>query len=307
MIAPLPESAGGGVDEGALDALARLVAAGAKPRAAAAVVAELTGRERERALSGVRRLKSLLVVALLALALPAAAAARKSAWQQSSLSGTYAYHAANTHPAACADGRDGVVLSRDYTETWHADSFRRKDLAAKYFPVFTGPETNGPGQKAHLVRDATLTETYRTFTRGSDDQGNDTCTSQDQACSRRLTGTQSSVVLVVTHSGSLGGPLRIQWNIGFPDIPDCTPATASDLRRGLLPENEVPHVFKSKATKRQFARRRSSFSFRGGEILGGTNGLSANITITARATLKKLTVADGCVDRRPQSLFVCTN
>ena len=35
-----------------LDALARLVEAGAKPREAAGVVAELTGGERERALPG---------------------------------------------------------------------------------------------------------------------------------------------------------------------------------------------------------------------------------------------------------------
>jgi 16S rRNA (cytidine1402-2'-O)-methyltransferase len=43
VIAPLPEGAGGEVDEAALDALARLVRAGAKPRPAATVVAELTG------------------------------------------------------------------------------------------------------------------------------------------------------------------------------------------------------------------------------------------------------------------------
>ena len=42
VIAPAPDHAGE-VDQAALDALARLVAAGAKPRPAAAVVAELTG------------------------------------------------------------------------------------------------------------------------------------------------------------------------------------------------------------------------------------------------------------------------
>jgi 16S rRNA (cytidine1402-2'-O)-methyltransferase len=43
VIGPVPESARGEVDQAALDALARLVEAGAKPRPAATVVAELTG------------------------------------------------------------------------------------------------------------------------------------------------------------------------------------------------------------------------------------------------------------------------
>jgi 16S rRNA (cytidine1402-2'-O)-methyltransferase len=43
VIAPAPEREPGAPDEAALDALARLVEAGAKPRPAAGVVAELTG------------------------------------------------------------------------------------------------------------------------------------------------------------------------------------------------------------------------------------------------------------------------
>jgi len=43
VIAPTPEREAGAPDEAALDALARLVESGAKPRAAASVVAELTG------------------------------------------------------------------------------------------------------------------------------------------------------------------------------------------------------------------------------------------------------------------------
>jgi 16S rRNA (cytidine1402-2'-O)-methyltransferase len=43
VVAPAPESAGGEVDGAALDALERLVDAGAKPRVAASVVADLTG------------------------------------------------------------------------------------------------------------------------------------------------------------------------------------------------------------------------------------------------------------------------
>jgi 16S rRNA (cytidine1402-2'-O)-methyltransferase len=43
VIAPAPERAGDEVDEDSLDALAKLVGAGAKPRPAATVVAELTG------------------------------------------------------------------------------------------------------------------------------------------------------------------------------------------------------------------------------------------------------------------------
>jgi 16S rRNA (cytidine1402-2'-O)-methyltransferase len=43
VIAPAPQREAGAPDDAALDALARLVEAGAKPRAAASVVAELTG------------------------------------------------------------------------------------------------------------------------------------------------------------------------------------------------------------------------------------------------------------------------
>jgi 16S rRNA (cytidine1402-2'-O)-methyltransferase len=43
VVAPAPEPGPGEVDQEAVDALAKLVDAGAKPRAAAAVVAELTG------------------------------------------------------------------------------------------------------------------------------------------------------------------------------------------------------------------------------------------------------------------------
>jgi 16S rRNA (cytidine1402-2'-O)-methyltransferase len=43
VVAPAPEASASEVDEGGLDALARLVDAGAKPRPAAGVVAELTG------------------------------------------------------------------------------------------------------------------------------------------------------------------------------------------------------------------------------------------------------------------------
>jgi 16S rRNA (cytidine1402-2'-O)-methyltransferase len=43
VIAPAPEGEAGEVDQAALDALAKLVDAGAKPRPAVSVVAELTG------------------------------------------------------------------------------------------------------------------------------------------------------------------------------------------------------------------------------------------------------------------------
>jgi 16S rRNA (cytidine1402-2'-O)-methyltransferase len=43
VVAPAPDAPAGEVDQDALDALAKLVDAGAKPRPAAAVVAELTG------------------------------------------------------------------------------------------------------------------------------------------------------------------------------------------------------------------------------------------------------------------------
>src|ERR1700745_847817 len=112
-------------------------------------------------------LKLLLALTLLALALPTAALARKNAWQLVSLSGTYAYHATNSAPGSCDPGNnstgDGVVLSRDYTERFHAASFPRYQYAAKYFPALGAPQTNGPGQKAHLIRQGTVSESYRTF------------------------------------------------------------------------------------------------------------------------------------------------
>jgi len=43
VVAPAPDAPAGEVDQDALNALAKLVDAGAKPRPAAAVVAELTG------------------------------------------------------------------------------------------------------------------------------------------------------------------------------------------------------------------------------------------------------------------------
>src|SRR5690242_16293971 len=107
-------------------------------------------------------LKLILAFTLLGLALPTAALARKNAWQLVSLSGTYAYHATNTAPTQCdpnnTNNGDGVVLSRDWKESFHADSFPSYQYAAKYFPFLGGPQTNAQGQKAHLVRSGSVSE-----------------------------------------------------------------------------------------------------------------------------------------------------
>jgi hypothetical protein len=38
-----------------------------------------------------------------------------------------------------------------------------------------------------------------------------------------------------------------------------------------------------------------------------TSGFTATIAYSAKATLKKVVIPDGCVDTKPQRLFVCTN
>jgi hypothetical protein len=256
-------------------------------------------------------LKVIFAFTLLALALPTAALARKSAWQLVSLSGTYAYHATNTAPAACdpenTSTGDGVVLSRDYTEKFHADSFPSYQYAAKYFPALGSPQTNGPGQKAHLIRQGTVSEGYRTFA-----VNDGVCTSQDQTCSRAQNATGARFTFSVTQEPHFGfkRPIHIRWDLGLANtIGDCTPPHSDTLSHALLPNDEfdVPSLFKSKASKRQFARKRATFSVHGSAKVQKTQGYAATITYSANATVKKVTIPDGCVDTHPQHTFVCTN
>ena len=228
----------------------------------------------------------LAAAAVVALAFPAAAAARKNAWQLSALSGTYEYHATSQKPVTCSAG-GAVLLERDYTETWHADSFGRGQYTAKYFPVFGGPQTNGAGQKAHLVHQGTLSETYRTFT--EDAEGN--CTQQDHTCTRTVSFNGSRTVFMVTHMRP-GKPPRLRWDVDFAnEIPDCTPVGSDELGHALLPDEDASPVTQS-TTNARFTRKRPRFSVSG-------HGFSA------RATLRKLVIPDGCADTRPQRLFVC--
>jgi hypothetical protein len=256
-------------------------------------------------------LKLLLAFTLLVLALPTAALARKSAWQLVSLSGTYAYQATNTAPTPCdpstVNSGDGVVLSRNYTEKFHADSFPSYQYAAKYFPALGSPQTNGPGQKAHLVRQGTVNEGYRTFT-----VNDGVCSSQDQTCSKAQDATGARFIFGVTqepHFG-FGRPIHIRWDLGLGNtIGDCTPAHSDTLSHGLLPNDEfdMPSLFKSKASKRQFAHRRATFSVHGTAKVQKTQGYTATITYSAKATVKKVVIPDGCVDTKRQHTFVCTN
>jgi hypothetical protein len=71
--------------------------------------------------------------------------------------------------------------------------------------------------------------------------------------------------------------------------------------------SDIPSQFKAKASKRQFARKRATFSVHGSAKVGKTQGYTATITYSAKATVKKVTIPDGCVDTRPQHTFVCTN
>jgi hypothetical protein len=207
-------------------------------------------------------LLTLVGLSFIALGVPSGALARKNAWQLVSLSGTYAYHAVNTSPATCSAGRandDGIVLSRDYSETFKADSFPSYQYAAKYFPVFGGPQTNGPGQKAHLVRQVTSSENYRVFTESVDASGNTLCSQQDRSCSTPATIKTARFLFGVTHPGfRRGSAPQIDWKIDFAGgIRDCIPKGGpSDATGDLLPD-DFPDLFKSKASNRQFTRKRA--------------------------------------------------
>jgi hypothetical protein len=229
--------------------------------------------------------RRILVPALLvALAFPAAAEARKNAWQLSSLSGTYSAVNMNSPPATCSSGT--VVLTSHYDVSWRATSFGKGQYAAKYFPVFRGPQTNGAGQRATIVGGAIIRESYATFT----DQGDGTCTRVDGSCTGTKTIKESRTPFLVSHSGFTDPP-QIRWAIDFGgELPDCAPDQDATPVNGL-------GLFKSKATLRQFARRRSSFSIA---------GRSGRISYSARAKLKKVVIPDGCRDSKPQRLFVCS-
>jgi hypothetical protein len=243
----------------------------------------------------------LLVFSLLALIAPSAASARKNAWQLVALSGTYAYHATSTAPPTCApdNGGQGGVLSRDYTVSFHADSFPTYQYAAKYFPALEGPQTNGPGQKAHLVGETTSSETYRTF--------DSSCAPQDQHCSKlQPLRTARFMFSVTTKNFRPGGPLQTVWNLNFSPT-DCTPRSDDFLQNALVPLDSIPSEFKANTSRGKFTRKRATFTIHGSATVPKTSGYNATVTYSARATLKKVLIADGCVDRHPQHAFVCTN
>jgi hypothetical protein len=244
-------------------------------------------------------LKLLLALTLLALVLPAAASARKDAWQLVALSGSYTYHATNTGSTTCDPEQiQGAVLSRDYKVTFKADSFPRYQYAAKYFPALRGPQTNGPGQKAHLQVHATSSETYREF-----DQN---CAPTDQTCSKdRSFGTARYMFGVTTKNFRPGGQLQTFWRISF-DPTDCAP---KDLQQALVPfnSNDIPSDFKAKASRGKFTHKRATFTIHGSATVPNTSGFSASVSYAAKATLKKVVIADGCVDTHPQHAFVCSN
>jgi opacity protein-like surface antigen len=244
-------------------------------------------------------LKLLLAITLLALALPAAASARKNAWQLVSLSGTYAYHATNTGSTTCDPEQiQGAVLSRDYKASFRADSFPSYQYAAKYFPALEGPQTNGPGQKAHMKVNATSSETYRTF--------DSNCAPTDQTCSKAQSFSTARFMFGVTHKNFRpGGQLQTFWNISF-NPTDCAP---KDLQGALIPfnTNDIPSEFKARASRKSFTHKRATFTIHGGATVPKTSGFTATVTYSAKATLKKVVIPDGCVDLHRQHAFVCSN
>src|SRR5262249_29171241 len=150
-------------------------------------------------------------------------------------------------------------------------------------------------------------ESYRMFT-----VSDGVCSSQDQTCAKAQNGSTARYIFSVTqdpHFG-FGHPVHIRWDLGLSTaIGDCTPAHNDTLARGLLPFNDedVPSLFKSKASKRQLARKRATFSVHGTAKVAKTQGYTATITYSAKATVKKVTIPDGCVDTHPQHTFVCSN
>jgi hypothetical protein len=244
-------------------------------------------------------LKVLLAFTLLALVLPTAAFARKNAWQLVSLSGTYEYRATNTAPITCdPDQPQGAVLTRDYKASFTADSFPSYQYAAKYFPFLKGPQTNARGQKAHMKVNATTSESYRTF--------DSSCAPTDGSCGKGQSFSTARFMFGVTHKNFRpGGPLQTYWNISF-NPTDCAP---KDLQGALIPfdTNDIPSEFKARASLKSFTHKRATFTIHGSASVPKTSGFNATVTYSAKATLKKVVIPDGCVDTHPQHAFVCSN
>jgi hypothetical protein len=241
-------------------------------------------------------LKLLLALTLFALALPTAAFARKNAWQLVSLSGTYEYQATNTGSTACdPDQPQDAVLSRDYKASFSADSFPSYQYAAKYFPFLKGPQTNARGQKAHMKVNATSSESYRTF--------DSSCAPTDSSCAKGQSFSTARFMFGVTHKNFRpGGRLQTYWNISFNPV-DCAP---KDLQGALIP-SDIPSEFKANASSKSFTHKRATFTIHGSATVPKTSGFKATVSYSAKATLKKVVIPDGCVDTHPQHAFVCTN
>lgn len=244
-------------------------------------------------------LKLLLALTLFALVLPTAALARKNAWQLVSLSGTYEYQATNTASTTCdPDQPQGAVLSRDYKASFRADSFPSYQYAAKYFPFLKGPQTNARGQKAHMQVHATSLEHYRTF--------DSNCAATDQSCAKDQSYSTARFMFGVTHKNFRpGGRLQTYWNISF-NPTDCAP---KDLQQALIPfnTNDIPSEFKANASRKSFTHKRATFTIHGSATVPKTSGFNATVTYSAKATLKKVVIPDGCVDLHRQHAFVCSN
>lgn len=145
---------------------------------------------------------------------------------------------------------------------------------------------------------ATSSESYRTF--------DSNCAPTDQTCAKDQSFGTARFMFGVTHKNFRpGGWLQTYWNLSF-NPTDCAP---KDLQGALIPfdTNDIPSEFKAKASSKSFTRKRATFTIHGSATVPKTSGFKATVTYSAKATLKKVVIPDGCVDVHRQHAFVCSN
>ncbi len=247
--------------------------------------------------------------------MPTGAVARKTAWQITSLSGQYSLHTDAATPVTCGNrqSESGVVLNRDYKESFHSTDFASSEYAAKYNPFLQGPGGGRQGQAGHLLHQGQTAESYRVFTEGIDANGNTTCSQADRTCSSassRKTHDHPIFITRATKTLRVGRQVTLIWDLGLGSaIGDCIPQgdLVSELQGAPVPDPDAfPRHLTTHAPLRRFARRRSTYSLNGTTPVNAPGVLTGTLSWSATLTLKKLVIRDGCRDPHPQHLFVCS-
>ncbi|MFL5828006.1 MAG: hypothetical protein ACJ76V_15910 [Thermoleophilaceae bacterium] len=261
------------------------------------------------------RPKPLFAVLALALAgaFPAAAQARKDAWQYVSISGGYTYHAAATAPSSCATATEdqpasNSVLSRDHSETFKGVKFGAGRYVAKYSPAVFGPATIAQGQDATLQRSANDKETYRVIGRADDGS----CTQTDRSCDANSTQTTREHPLNVFPQNK-GRKLKLTWVLNLGDtLRDCVPKTAGVLG-GLQPELDyddsgkagtVPYSYVKTASIATLKRRKSTYVLKG-SLPVKAQDYAGTLEYNAKVVLKRVRIAESCKVVKRQG-FTCS-